>query len=92
MFNFLGKKKNKNVQKYFNADEIEKLIDQPYGVSGNIQLEKHKFEFHDARCFYDSYKEIIQDEIYAFKTDSKNPLIIDLLFFKSISLCKDHCL
>ena len=77
MFKFLKKKNRKNVQKYFNAGEMEELQKLPYGVSGNIEVEGRKFEFHDARSFYVSYEEIVKDKIYAFNTTSKTPVIID---------------
>ena len=77
MFKFLKKRNLKNVQKYFNAGQMEELQKLPYGVSGNIEVEGRKFEFHDARSFYVSYEEIVKDKIYAFNTTSKTPVIID---------------
>lgn len=77
MLSFFKKKDKKNIEKYFNAGELDEMKKQPYGVSGYAEVEGSKFQFHDARSFHASYEEIIQDKIYEFNTASKNPLIID---------------
>ncbi len=59
------------------TNKIEDLQSLPHGIPGGIDIYNHRFFFHDARCFYDTYLEILNDEIYKFKTDTKHPLIID---------------
>lgn len=59
------------------TETLDELQFLSHGIPGGIQLYNHQFNFHDARCFYDSYLEILKDEIYKFTTDSENPLIID---------------
>lgn len=56
---------------------VEALKVLPHGIPGGIELDEHRFYFHDARCFYDSYVEIVQDEIYRFNATTNSPLIID---------------
>jgi FkbM family methyltransferase len=75
MLKFL--KKKETFPSSFSEDELQRLQTLPYGVEADIQLKGKPFHFHDARCFYDSYQEIIVNEIYKFKTDSKTPYIID---------------
>jgi FkbM family methyltransferase len=77
MFKFFKKKGHTNIEKYFNAGELEQMQTQPYGISGYAEVEGSKFQFHDARSFHASYEEIIKDKIYEFNPASKNPLIID---------------
>jgi FkbM family methyltransferase len=57
--------------------KIEDLQTLPHGITGGIEIDSHRFYFHDARCFYDSYIEIWKDGIYKFNTSSECPVIID---------------
>ncbi|HVF96167.1 MAG TPA: FkbM family methyltransferase [Flavisolibacter sp.] len=59
------------------TNKIDDLKPLPHGIPGGIDIYDHRFYFHDARCFYDSYLEILHDEIYKFKPTSAKPLIID---------------
>jgi FkbM family methyltransferase len=77
MFKFLKKRKPKSIERNFNAGELDHMKTQPYGVSGNAEVEGLKFQFHDARSFHASYEEIIKDKIYQFDAHSKIPVIID---------------
>lgn len=70
--------KNKHkAPKKFSEEQLEELKTQPRWVRGSIQFEGHDFYYHDAQCFYDSYQEIIDDEIYRFNTKQEQPVIID---------------
>lgn len=73
---FFGKNKNKKVIQ-FTEQQINELKNQPRWLKGFINIFNHNFHFHDAICFYDSYQEIIRDEIYKFKPVSSKPVIID---------------
>ena len=74
---FSRRKREKPLPKEIFVNTIDELKPLPHGISGGIKLYEHQFYFHDARCFYDSYLEILQDEIYQFKPSSSKPLIID---------------
>ena len=45
--------------------------------NGHIQIKNKPFEFHHARSFYDTYKEIFEENIYQFYSSSESPVIID---------------
>jgi FkbM family methyltransferase len=75
MFKFL--KRQSKLEKNFKEEEIENLPAQKYGVRGTIAVENKSFTFHDARCFYDTYQEVIKNKIYRFNTTSAKPYIID---------------
>ncbi len=59
------------------ADLLEQMQQLPFGQSGTIRLGKHDFEFHHARCFYDTYTELFKERMYEFNTTNKQPFIID---------------
>jgi len=44
---------------------------------GHIQIKNKPFEYHHARAFYDTYKEIFEENIYQFYSTSESPIIID---------------
>lgn len=60
-----------------HANALEKMKNMPFGQSGSIRFGTNDFEFHHARCFYDTYTEVFKERMYEFKTDSKSPYIID---------------
>jgi FkbM family methyltransferase len=70
-------KKNKAVHKIFTNTPIDDLLKEKYGVSGSITVEQKPFSFHDARCFYDTWQELIVNKMYEFETESAKPYIID---------------
>ncbi len=72
MFKFLKKIK----ERQFEISQLEEMK-LPFGVKGDVSMGGKKFEFHDAGCFYVTYKEIIQEKIYQFNNTSKSPVIID---------------
>jgi len=61
----------------FSEEELSKLQELPYGVAAQIDLAGKPFHFHDARCFFDSYQEIMVSEIYNFNTQNPHPYILD---------------
>ena len=67
----------KNLEKNFNANQIEQMKGLPFGVHGTVDLDGKPFSFHDAGCFYDTFQEIIKDKIYDFNTKNPKPFIID---------------
>lgn len=71
------KKKPSPLPKEIFTKKIEDLQALPHGIPGGIDIYEHRFYFHDARCFYDSYLEILKEEIYKFKTTNERPVIID---------------
>ncbi len=78
----LGLKKKKFLPKNkspyeFKEQEMEQLNLLEFGSFGSIELFGKPFNFHEGRCYYDSYKEIISDKIYQFKSSSSKPYIID---------------
>lgn len=73
----LKKWKNRNAARKFSADQLELLKSQPRFIAGTIEYDGKAFNYHDAQCFYDSYQEILHDEMYRFDTNHKNPVIID---------------
>ncbi len=73
----LFKKKKPVFPSKFEEKELSDLQKLPYGVAAEIDLIGSPFRFHDARCFFDSYQEIIVSEIYRFNTSNPNPYIID---------------
>lgn len=75
MFQFLNKKKA--IEKIFNNTPIEDLLKEKYGVRGNIKVDGLDFSFHDARCFYDTWQELVVNKMYEFKSSSSTPYIID---------------
>ena len=74
---FSRRKKQKPFPKEIFAETIEELKPLPHGITGDVRLYGGRFSFHDARCFYDTYLEILEDEIYQFTTNHATPLIID---------------
>jgi len=64
-------------EKQLGIQQLETMKRLPFGTKGNVDMNGKKFQFNDAGCFYVTYKEIIQDEIYQFKPSTKNPVIID---------------
>lgn len=54
-----------------------KMIDSRSKGSGQLELFGNPFFYHHGRAFYDTYKEIFEQEIYRFKSDAASPLIID---------------
>jgi len=75
MFKFLNKKKA--LEKIFNNTPIKDLLKEKYGVRGTIKVDDIDFSFHDARCFYDTWQELVVNKIYEFKSSSSTPYIID---------------
>ena len=61
----------------FSEEQLETLKTQPRWIRGTINYKGHDFFYHDAQCFYDSYQEIIVDEMYRFITNNPLPVIID---------------
>jgi len=65
------------------------LLDTRLKTNGKINLFGAPFYFHHGRAFYDTYKEIFEQDIYKFQALNDTPLIIDcgsniglsLLFF-----------
>ncbi len=74
---FTRYKNRKKPPRKFSEEQLEELKTQPRWIRGSIGYADHDFHYHDAQCFYDSYKEILDDEIYRFNTTHANPLIID---------------
>jgi FkbM family methyltransferase len=74
---FARRKKKAQIPSEIVTDKIEELKPLPHGIPGGIDIYSHRFFFHDARCFYDSYLEILRDEIYKFRSRTDKPLIID---------------
>lgn len=74
---FARKKKKIQVPSEIFTNKIEDIQSLPHGIPGGIDIYGHRFFFHDARCFYDSYMEILKDEIYKFNPSNDSPLIID---------------
>jgi FkbM family methyltransferase len=70
-------KKKKDVTKIFGNVPMEELLKQKYGVKGSIQVDGKDFEFHDARCFYDTWQELIVNKMYEFDSSSSAPYILD---------------
>lgn len=74
---FRKKRNDKLKPLQLKADALEKMQQMPFGQSGFIRLGTHDFEFHHARCFYDTYVELYKERMYEFKTTNQNPYIID---------------
>ena len=55
----------------------EPLRDAPRYTEQTVQLCDRDFRIADAASFYYSHKEIFGDHIYKFKTNSKQPIILD---------------
>jgi FkbM family methyltransferase len=60
-----------------DTGDLDKMHKMPFGQSGTIHLGAHEFEFHHARCFYDTYKEVFKERMYEFKSTDSEPYIID---------------
>jgi len=60
-----------------SESQMAELNKYPFGTHGSIELMGSRFHFHDARCFYDSWDEILRSRIYDFETTSSHPYIID---------------
>ena len=69
--------KKSPVERNFIQSEIESMAGLQFGTKGSVMVDNKPFLFHDAGCFYNTYQEIIKDNIYHFKTSSKKPYIID---------------
>lgn len=72
------------------------LFDSKSKKEGEIKLFEKEFYFHHGLAFYDTYRELFKNNIYEFKTNKINPVIIDcganmglsvFIFFKTISQC-----
>ncbi len=57
--------------------ELEKIKSQNASNAGFIKTTRGFFEFHHAGSFYETYKEIFEDNIYQFHPVNQHPLIID---------------
>jgi len=75
MLKFL--KKKSKIEINLSETQLEDLLKQKHGVKGSIVVENKIFSFHDARCFYDTYCEVIKNKIYQFNNFSSKPYIID---------------
>jgi FkbM family methyltransferase len=76
------KKTIKNIYKfskyYFWYTSFQKaLFDSKEKKEGEIFLFKKKFYYHHGLAFYDTYREIFENNIYEFKTKKSKPIIID---------------
>lgn len=69
--------KKSRIEKAFEDTPLEDLLKEKYGVKGTIKVDGRNFTFHDARCFYDTWQEIVKNKMYEFKTTSAKPYIID---------------
>ena len=65
------------VGKHFSRKAFEKLNQPQFPVPGSILINGIPFAYHDARCFYDTYKEIFVRNMYQFTTAKPKPYIID---------------
>jgi len=65
--------------KYFLKDAIfqRALFDSKGKAEGKIKLFKKDFNYHHGLAFYNTFKEIFEQNIYEFKTNSSKPIIID---------------
>lgn len=75
MFKLFSKKSK--VEKAFEQTPIADLLKEKYGVKGTIKVDGRNFTFHDARCFYDTWQEIVHNKMYEFASSSAKPYIID---------------
>lgn len=53
------------------------LVDAQNSNEGVIKLFNKDFHYHHGMAFYDTYREIFQNNIYEFKTNSSKPIILD---------------
>lgn len=53
------------------------LLDSKEKQEGEISLFEAKFYFHHGYSFHETFREIFENNIYEFKTDNLNPIIID---------------
>lgn len=61
----------------FGQVPLENLLQEKGVVSGSIDVEGKPFAFHNARCFYDTWQELVVNNMYEFKTKSSKPYILD---------------
>jgi FkbM family methyltransferase len=62
---------------FLSKRKLASLNIPKFPVPGTVQIDNVSFQYHDARCFYDTYKEIFIRKMYAFNTNSKQPYILD---------------
>lgn len=53
------------------------LVDAQNSNEGVIKLFNKDFHYHHGLAFYDTYREIFENNIYEFKTNSSKPIILD---------------
>ncbi len=69
--NYIKRKSDKEYQ------HLLKLSKLPRYTKGNFELGNEKYIFPDSASFVFMYKEIFKKEIYKFKSEKKDPFIID---------------
>jgi FkbM family methyltransferase len=68
----------KKLKYHFYLPKVErKLLVTKLEKEGVIDLFDTPFYFHHGKAFYDTYKEIFEQNIYAFRSSTDTPLIID---------------
>ncbi len=83
---------NKNEQNFLKYNDIAMLKQKPRYSKGTVNFKHHQLQYIDSASLLFIYDEIFRKEIYKFKCDHSNPLIIDaganiglaIIYFKQL--------